>query len=188
MTVRTKLQQFASKLFTPDSSSQPMTIQSEQTVMAPIRVRPNSSPAAHALTQPEVISIPQQTVRQGSSVPLSQLLRIGSFIHPLCRHSFVEQSICSPYAYSRRHVNYRTSALAASYVGAYGPHAIKEAEFSYSMAVWRMSRVVGYDITKLIVEGPTGRINSVADEMIQLTDEDYWTREGVAEWLESVGL
>ena len=37
-------------------------------------------------------------------------------------------------------------------------------------------------------EGPTGRRLPVAEEMIKLTDENLWTRRGVAAWLGSVGL
>ena len=89
--------------------------------------------------------------------------------------------------YSPR-VEFRTCALAAAYAGAYGADAIKEPKFSYSMATWRLGNLLGKDLSSTKVAGPTGRTNnSVVDEMIQLVDENYWTREGVADWLESIG-
>jgi hypothetical protein len=56
------------------------------------------------------------------------------------------------------------------------------------MAVWQLSQLVGFDIGQHQVTGPTGRRNNVADEMIKLVDENYWTRAGVAEWLASMGV
>ena len=91
------------------------------------------------------------------------------------------------YAYERRD-EWRTCTLAAAYAGAFGPDSIEKPAFSYSMAVWRLSQRVGFDIDKHQVTGPTGRQNNLADEMIKLTDDNLWTRSGVAEWLESLGV
>lgn len=118
---------------------------------------------------------------------LSHYLRIGRTYHGLCRHAFVEKSIIGYYQYERR-VEFRTCAIAAAYAGAFGPTSIERPEFSYSMAIWRLSQQVGYDLEDLSVYGPTGRYQSVACELIELVDKDYWTREGVVEWLHSLKL
>lgn len=117
---------------------------------------------------------------------LSGFLRIGRLYHPLCRKAFVERVQIGYYYYERRE-EWRTCALAAAYVGAFGPQSIERPEFSYSMAVWRLSQRVGFDIDSFQVIGPTGRHNNLADEMIALIDKNLWTRAGVAEWLESFG-
>jgi hypothetical protein len=91
------------------------------------------------------------------------------------------------YAYERRE-EWRTCALAAAYAGAFGPQSIERPDFSYSMALWRLSQRVGYNINACQVVGPTGRRNNLADEMIRLVDEDLWTRAGVADWVESLGF
>lgn len=99
----------------------------------------------------------------------------------------MERRMIGYYHYERR-IEYRTCVIAAAYVGAFGPESIEEIGFSYSMAVWRLSQKVGYDLNTLMVYGPTGRCQPVAREIIQLVDQDGWTREGVAEWLESLKL
>lgn len=118
---------------------------------------------------------------------LSHYLHLGRLYHPLCRNTFIEHVQVGYYAYERRE-EWRTCALAAAYAGCFGPREIERPEFSYTMAVWRLSQRVGIDIGKYYVTGPTGRHNTVADEMIRLVDDNYWTRTGVAEWLASVGM
>ncbi len=118
---------------------------------------------------------------------LSDFLRIGRLYHPLCRNTFVERVQIGYYAYERRE-EWRTCALAAAYAGAFGPQSIEQPEFSYSMAVWRLSQLVGFDIGKHQVNSPGGRWGSVAEEMVKLVDENLWTRAGVAEWLASMGM
>ena len=117
---------------------------------------------------------------------LSHYLFTGRQHHPLCRNTFVERAQIGYYAYERRE-EWRTCALAAAYAGCFGPQSIEKPEFSYSMAIWRLSQRVGFDIGKRQVVGPTGRRNNLADEMIKLVDENLWTRAGVAEWLASIG-
>ena len=117
---------------------------------------------------------------------LSHYLFTGRLHHPLCRNAFVERVQIGYYAYERRE-EWRTCALAAAYAGCFGPQSIEKPEFSYSMAIWRLSQRVGFDIGKRQVVGPTGRRNNLADEMIKLVDENLWTRAGVAEWLASIG-
>lgn len=135
----------------------------------------------------EPIIIPGQAVTtwpaEGS---LSQYLRVGRLYHALCRNTFVERVQIGYYAYERRE-EWRTCALAAAYAGCFGPQSIEQPEFSYSMAIWRLSQRVGFDIGKREVVGPTGRHNNLADEMIKLVDENLWTRAGVAEWVASLG-
>ena len=118
---------------------------------------------------------------------LSHYLFTGRLHHPLCRNAFVERVQIGYYAYERRE-EWRTCALAAAYAGCFGPQSIEKPEFSYSMAIWRLSQRVGFDIGKRQVVGPTGRRNNLADEMIKLVDENLWTRAGVAEWLASLGV
>ena len=118
---------------------------------------------------------------------LSHYLFTGRLHHPLCRNAFVERVQIGYYAYERRE-EWRTCALAAAYAGCFGPQSIEKPEFSYSMAIWRLSQRVGFDIGQRQVVGPTGRRNNLADEMIKLVDENLWTRAGVAEWLASLGV
>lgn len=117
---------------------------------------------------------------------LSNFLQIGRLYHPLCRNAFVEKVQTGYYAYERRE-EWRTCALAAAYAGAFGPQSIERPDFSYSMAIWRLSQRVGYNIGERQVVGPTGRHNNLADEMIKLIDDNLWTRVGVAEWVASLG-
>ena len=135
--------------------------------------------------EPIIINLsPEQS--QTSTETLSNFLRLGRLYHPLCRNAFVERVQIGYYAYERRE-EWRTCALAAAYAGAFGPQSIERPDFSYSMAIWRLSQRVGYDIGARQVIGPTGRHNNLADEMIRLVDENLWTRAGVADWVESLG-
>jgi hypothetical protein len=141
-----------------------------------------------AQQQPEPIIIPGYVpTSKPQEQPLSELLRIGRQYHPLCRNSFVECVQIGYYAYERRE-EWRTCALAAVYAGAFGPQSIERPDFSYSMAVWRLSQRVGFNVGQRQVIGPTGRHNNLADEMIKLVDENLWTRAGVADWLEALGF
>lgn len=133
---------------------------------------------------PIVIALPAEAPSAGL---LSHWLRIGRTYHQLCRNTFVERVQIGYWAYERRE-EWRTCALAAAYAGAFGPRAIERPAFSYSMAIWKLSQRLGFDIGKFQVTGPTGRQNNLADEMIKLVDENLWTREGVAEWLASIGV
>lgn len=134
--------------------------------------------------QPPPIIIPGRGHENGR---LSDLILVGRTYHPLCRQAFVEKVQIGYYAYERRE-EWRTCTLAAAYAGAFGPDSIQRPDFSYTMAVWRLSQRLGYDIGKLQVVGPTGRHNSLANEMIELTDVNLWTRAGVAEWVSSIGM
>lgn len=154
-------------------------------VVKALEVRPLQRellPVAPRLPAPPVVIpgyVPQVSRK------LSDLILVGRTYHPLCRQAFVEKVQIGYYAYERRE-EWRTCTLAAAYAGAFGPDSIQRPDFSYTMAVWRLSQCLGYDI-RLQVVGPTGRRNSLADEMIKLTDENLWTRAGVAEWVASMG-
>lgn len=136
--------------------------------------------------EPIIIHLPPEETKPQCDT-LSNFLRIGRTYHPLCRNAFVERVQYGYYAYERRE-EWRTCALAAAYAGAFGSDSVERPDFSYSMAVWRLSQRLGYDISKRQVVGPTGRRNNLADEMIQLVDDNMWTREGVADWVESLGF
>lgn len=155
---------------------------------APIVVR-GSPGAPGALIQvapePIIINMPAREP-QPQTETLSGFLRVGRQYHPLCRSAFVEKVQIGYYAYERRE-EWRTCALAAAYAGAFGPQSIERPDFSYSMAIWRLSQRVGYDIGERRVIGPTGRHSNLADEMIKLVDENLWTRAGVVDWLASIG-
>lgn len=152
-----------------------------------VMIRPGQHPAA----------VPNQDIQDYGQQPymlpaqkvvkLSDLVWRGAQVHKQCRHGFVEQVICGHYAYSRR-VSYRTNVVAAAWVGLLGPDVIEVDVFPYKMVIWQLNKALGYDIEKTIVDGPTGRRGSVVNEMIQLMDVDYWTREGVAIWLHDIGL
>jgi len=118
---------------------------------------------------------------------LSRSLALGRTYHPLCRGTFVQKVQHGYYAYERW-TEWQTCALAAAYAGVFGPGEIERPEFSYSQACWLLSKVLGYDPAKLIVEGPTGRRLPVAEEMVKLVDVNLWNRRAVAAWLGSVGL
>lgn len=145
----------------------------------------DASPLVTVYPSPVIITLPAPLVSQRYS--LSNYLRLGRTYHALCRNTFVERVQIGYYAYERRE-EWRTCALAAAYAGAFGPQSIEKPEFSYSMAIWRLSQLVGFDIGQHQVTGPTGRLNDLADEMIKLVDENLWTRAGVAEWLASLGV
>lgn len=135
---------------------------------------------------PIIIEMPS-AAPQTETASLSYLVEIGRRYHKICRNAFMKKVQTGYYYYERR-IEYQTCAVAAAYVGAFGPESVERAGFSFSMAVWRLSQLVGYDLNKQMVVGPTGRYQSLAREMIQLVDEDGWNREGVAEWLYSIGL
>lgn len=116
---------------------------------------------------------------------LATYLEIGARLHDLCRNTFVEKVQVGYYAYERRE-EWRTCALAAAYAGAFGPQSIEQPEFSYSMAIWRLSERIGLDLAHFVVEGPTGRFQIIPDEMIALVDQNYWTRPGVAHWIRTL--
>jgi hypothetical protein len=134
---------------------------------------------------PIIIDLPPiQTETQTDT--LSNFLKIGSMYHPLCRNAFVERVQVGYYAYERRE-EWRTCALAAAYAGAFGSQSIEKPGFSYSMAIWRLSQRIGFDIGQRQVVGPTGRHSNLADEMIKLVDDNLWSRAGVSEWVASLG-
>lgn len=135
-------------------------------------------------TGPIIISLPLETATEDR---LSNLLRLGRLYHPLCRNAFVERVQIGYYSYERRE-EWRTCALAAAYAGAFDPQSIERPDFSYSQAIWRLSQRVGFAIDRFRVIGPTGRRNTLDREMIQLVDANLWTRDGVADWLASLGL
>lgn len=119
--------------------------------------------------------------------PLSELIAIGRTYHPLCRGAFIEKRVTGYYHYEQR-VTWHTCALAAAYAAAYGRETVERPEFSYSMALFRLARIIGYRADELTVTGPTGRVQPVSEEVMQLVDINYWTRQGVAEWLEDIRL
>lgn len=179
MTTRTMISRWLGRQ-KPAPAAAPLTVQTPVELI--VQERPIPIPQ-----QPTPIIIdlpPNQTQTQTNT--LSNFLRIGSLYHPLCRNAFVERVQIGYYAYERRE-EWRTCALAAAYAGAFGPQAIERPDFSYSMAIWRLSQRVGFDIGKRQVVGPTGRHNNLADEMIKLVDDNLWTRAGVAEWVASLG-
>ena len=134
---------------------------------------------------PIIITLPPNQTEPKTGT-LSHFLHMGRLYHPLCRNAFVERVQLGYYAYEQRE-EWRTCALAAAYAGAFGPHSIERPDFSYSMAIWRLSQRVGFDIGQRQVVGPTGRHNNLADEMIKLVDDNLWTRAGVAEWVATLG-
>jgi hypothetical protein len=150
---------------------------------------PATWPFSHVIATSQVVTIPAP-VYFGEYSPLAELagyLAIGRTYHELARFAFVEKVQLGYYAYERR-VEWRTCALAAAYSGAFGPQAVERPEFSYSEAIWRLSKRIGYNLDQLYVIGPTGRFSAVPDEMTLLTDANYWSRRGVAEWLPTAAI
>jgi hypothetical protein len=179
MTTRTTLTRWLSKQKST-SGTTTLTVYSPNEVIFPQRPLPIPY-------QPKpIISHLPPNEPQTHTETLSNFLHIGRLYHPLCRNSFVERVQIGYYSYERRE-EWRTCALAAAYAGAFGPQSIERPDFSYSMAVWRLSQRVGFDIGQRQVVGPTGRHSNLADEMIKLVDENLWTRAGVADWVESLG-
>ena len=162
----------------PDSTA--LTVHTPTDLIVKERPLPTSCQST-----PIIIDLPPSQTETKTNT-LSNFLRIGSLYHPLCRNAFVERVQIGYYAYERRE-EWRTCALAAAYAGAFGPQSIEKPDFSYSMAIWRLSQRIGFDIGQRQVVGPTGRQNNLADEMIKLVDDNLWTRAGVAEWVASLG-
>jgi len=133
----------------------------------------------------EVVTIPAPVYFAAYS-PLAELARflaIGRTYHARASiGSFVDKVQVGYYAYERRE-EWRTCAVAAAYAGAFGRDSIERDEFSYSMAIWELGDLVGYDLAELHVLGPTGRVSAVMDEMVLLTDTNLWTRLGLVHWL-----
>lgn len=179
MTTRTMISHWLG-LEKPDPMATALTVHTPTDVT--LLERPLPTPQQ---STPILITLPPDDTATQTAI-LSHFLRIGRLYHPLCRNAFVERVQIGYYAYERRE-EWRTCALAAAYAGAFGPDSIERPDFSYSMAVWRLSQRVGFDIGQRQVVGPTGRHNTLADEMIQLIDDNLWTRAGVAEWVASLG-
>lgn len=118
---------------------------------------------------------------------LSYLMLVGRRYHPLCRDAFVERVAIGYYAYERRY-EWRTCAIAAAYAGAFGAESIERPDFSYSMAVYRLSKLIGYDMHKLRMNLPTGTQMPLDEGIMSLVDNHLWTRQGVAELLMDNGL
>lgn len=179
MTTRTKLSRWLG-LQSAAQATTALTVHAPNELIVPKRPLPT-------LPRPEpiIINLPPNEP-QIKTDSLSNFLRIGRLYHPLCRNAFVERVQYGYYAYERRE-EWRTCALAAAYAGAFGPQSIERPDFSYSMAIWRLSQRIGFDIGQQQVTGPTGRRNNLANEMIKLVDDNLWTRAGVAEWVASLG-
>lgn len=126
------------------------------------------------------------TPKHTATATLSHYLREGAKKHPICRNSFVQKVTTGFYHYERE-VHFHTCAVAAAYVGAFGSEIVEDPHFSYSMATWKLGHKLGYNLQSTFVTGPTGRQNSIAREMMSLVDTNWWTREGVADWLEAMG-
>jgi hypothetical protein len=178
MTTRTKMTHWLGKHKSTPASTQ-LTNYGPTDLIIPQR----PLPIPHQ-PKPIIIHLPPNETTQTET--LSNFLRIGRLYHPPCRNNFVERVQMGYYAYERRE-EWRTCALAAAYAGAFGPQSIERPDFSYSMAIWRLSQRVGFDIGQRQVIGPTGRHNNLADEIIKLVDENLWTRAGVADWISGLG-
>ncbi len=187
MSIKIKLPPIATRIFASSANNHfPVAAAPYNRPTSRAAAPPQTRPHTLSSTNPVIIDHPP-TVKIVDTATLSNYLWIGRTYHPLCRHAFIEKRITGYYHYEQR-ILFSTCAIAAAYAGAFGPHAIERPDFSYSMALWRLGQKVGYDLAHCIVPGPTGRRQSVAEEMMQLVDEDLWTREGVAEWLASLGL
>ncbi len=133
-----------------------------------------------------------------NSVPthqkLSQLILSGRQHHPQAVGSFVEQVTAGYYAYEQR-TEWRTCALAAAYVGAFGPNAINE-RTGQSMVNAGLEPLIGYHPDMLTIAGPPLPINggtahhvrSVSATIQALNDNHGWTRLAIARWLAQQGL
>lgn len=171
----------ASMIATPQQPETSVVPHGDTAVSLPLATHlPQPVRQSHALQPLPVEAAPRTGM-------LAHFLRLGRQYHPLCRNAFMEKRVLGYYHYERR-VEFSTCAVAAAYAGAFGSQSVERPDFSYSMALWRLSQKTGYDLNHMQVNGPTGRRQSVAKEMMHLIDKDYWTREGVAEWLESLKL
>jgi hypothetical protein len=166
----------------PESASTRLTVHTPTGV---ILSPPKQASLIPHKPDPIIIHLPPNEPESNRDT-LANFLQIGRLYHPLCRNAFVEKVAVGYYAYERRE-EWRTCALAAAYAGAFGPQSIEKPDFSYSMAIWRLSQRAGFNIGERQVVGPTGRHNNLADEMIKLVDDNLWTRAGVAEWVASLG-
>lgn len=144
----------------------------------------------------EVETIPAPVYFAGDSplAKLAELLQIGRRFHDRApANYFVWQR---PYDRNRDYYEnlvgsnrpIHTCAVAAAYAGAFGPQAVEQSGFSWSEAVWRLNRHIGYNLDELLVVGPTRRQSTIYDEMILLNDANGWSRAGVAEWLPTAAI
>lgn len=116
---------------------------------------------------------------------LADLIRVGATYHPPASPgAFVEKIQSGYYAYERRE-EWRTCIIAAAYAGAFGPGSVERPYFSYTQAVYRLSRQVGYNL-EMIVTDPLGVTGKFAERIIKLTDDHHWQREGIIEWVSEV--
>ncbi len=177
-------------------------------VRASLAIRPNRKSNQLVQRQPKrtpVIVIDNQAPRQTRTQTrtqtrvLSALVAEGAKYNPACKDSTLEIIEIGYYHYDRR-IEIRTDALMCAYVALNPGLAVAVSAVcspsrsnlitsfpSESQIIWTLGQAVGYDLTKVYVQTPLGKSQSVADAMISLIDEG-WTRTGVANWLASVGL
>ena len=164
----------------------------EETAVVPYAPLPlrQQQPNPVRPVEPTIIDIPYEADLPLITNPFQELasyIREGCRYHPICRNAFIELVQHGYWRYERR-TKWHTCTLASAYAGAFGPTSIERPEFSYSMAIWKLSQKLGLNIGTYLVTGPTNRKQNLADEMIELTDTNLWTREGVADWLETVSV
>ncbi|MCA9928809.1 MAG: hypothetical protein KC419_10040 [Anaerolineales bacterium] len=164
--MKTDTKQRLQNIFTRFTSPQTTALARRETT-TPAR-RPDRVTPAHYRQEPKIIHMREQRPL------LSSLIREGAGIHREAERGMLFETItCGTYAYSRR-TSYRTGALAAAYVAAFGVDALA-AEPPENQILWRLGRVVGYDLT------------AVNQSITELTGEG-WDRFGIAEFLEDKGL
>lgn len=120
---------------------------------------------------------------------LSEAIRIGSQRYP---QAFGHETEYAKYTRLSQITDYRvgTDAWGAAYVALFGE--LPELDFSY----WTLplyDRVLakvdnGLKLQRVPLENPVnGMVCRVAMIINQLNDKERWTREQIADWLESIG-
>ncbi|MCA9924550.1 MAG: hypothetical protein KC421_19375 [Anaerolineales bacterium] len=165
--MNTDTKQRLQNIFARFASPETLALARRET-MSPAR-RPAAMPPAHYRQEPQIIHMPTQ-----QRPLLSKLITAGAAVHPEASPGALFEIVtCGTYAYSRRKT-YRTGPLAAAYVAAFGVDSLA-GEPPESQMIWRLSRLVGYDVTA---------VNQAINELTR----EKWDRAGVAEFLEDKGL
>ena len=127
---------------------------------------------------------------------LSQLIETGRHYHTQAKGYFVQKWSNNHYFVKHRVEELRTCALAAAYVGSYGPNSINE-RITRSMVEAELEPIIGYHPGLRIITCPVlyDRRNqpyqgtsSVSALVQYLNDQEGWTRAAISRELARQGL
>ena len=121
------------------------------------------------------------------TIRLSDAMKRAAMQFKQCHNTFIRKVTYGHYMYERK-VQVQLCAISGAYAAEFGLEAIGPQGFSLTEAAFRLKLRIGYDILRVVVPGPTGRIQPLANEIIALNDQNGWSTIGIAEWLMESGL